>query len=90
MPYPVLPAHINMYLKSKKGCKDFYNLLNLNEAYPSSKTKWEQKYNICSETWKEIYIAPFKNNYSSILQWFQIRIIHRILPTKNIYIQLNQ
>ena len=27
-------------------------------------------------------MAPFKYNYSSILQWFQIRIIHRILPTK--------
>ena len=88
MSYPVIPAHINIYLKSKKGCKDFYNLLNVNDAEPSSKIKWEHEYNICSEIWEDIYTSPFKYKYSSILQWFQIRIIHRILPTKKYLYQI--
>ena len=48
MSYPVKPAHINIYLKSKKGCTDFYNLLNVTDAEPSSKIKLEHEYNICS------------------------------------------
>ena len=44
MLYPILPAHIKIYLKSEKGCKDFYNLLNMNREEPSSKVKWENEY----------------------------------------------
>ena len=79
--------YLNIYLKSKKGCKDFYNLLNKNQEIPSAVLKWEQIYDVSEETWKDIFKSPFKYKYSSVLQWFQTRINHRILPTKNIYIQ---
>ena len=80
--YPILPSNISIYYKSTKGCKDFYNVLNNNEETPTSKIKWEKSYNISNETWKDIFLSPFKSKYSSTLQWFQTRIIHRILPTK--------
>ena len=79
---PILPYSISIYFKSIKGCKDFYNILNYNEEKPTSKTKWDQIYNISNETWEDIYLAPFKYTFSSSLQWFQVRILHRILPTK--------
>ena len=79
---PILPNHISIYYKSIKGCNDFYNILNKNDESPTSKQKWEQVYNISIETWKDIFVSPFKFKYSSTLQWFQARIIHRILPTK--------
>ena len=81
---PSLPYTTNIYLKSIKGCKDFYNILNNNEEKTTSKIKWDQIYNFSNETWEDIYlhVAPFKYKFSSSLQWFQIRTIHRILPTK--------
>ena len=79
---PLLPMYLNIYLKSKKGCKDFYNPLNKNQDIPSAVLKWEQIYDVSEETWKDIFKSPFKYKYSSVLQWFQTRINHRILPTK--------
>ena len=43
---PILPNSISIYFKSIKGCKDFYNILNNNNEKPTSKTKWEQIYDI--------------------------------------------
>ena len=86
---PILPNHISIYYKSIKGCKDFYNVLNKNNECPTSKTKWEQIYNISNETWKDIFLSPFKFKFSSTLQWFQTRIIHRILPTKKYLFTIN-
>ena len=83
---PILPNSISIYFKSIKGCKDFYNILNNNIEKPTSKAKWEQIYDIPNETWKDIFLSPFKYKYSSTLQWFQTRIVHRILPTKK-YLQ---
>ena len=79
---PLLPTNIHIYLKSKKGCKDFYNILNKNHEKPAAIVKWEQIYNISEETWKDIFMSPFKYKYSSTLQWFQTRINHRIIPTQ--------
>ena len=80
--YPIIPFSILNIIKHKKGCKELYNVLNRNIYKPTSKTKWEQLYQIEEESWKEIYGGPFKNQYSSMLRWFQVRINHRILPTR--------
>ena len=64
-------------------------ILKKNEDKPTSQQKWETIYNIEKETWKNIYDAPFQSFISTKLQWFQIRINHRILPfyqQENIYI----
>ena len=80
---PLLPTYLKIYHKSNKGCKDFYYLFNHNKAKPTAISRWEQVYNISEETWKDIFVSPFKNKYySTTLQWFQTRINHRILPTR--------
>lgn len=79
---PIIPKDIKLLLKSLKGGSDFYYILNKNEEKPTSKLKWNNVYDIEEETWKNIYDAPFKLMLGTKLQWFQLRIIHRILPTK--------
>ena len=44
----------------------------------------------CNLNWKEIYCLPFITTKSSKLQWFQYRIIHRILGTNSLLYKINQ
>ena len=81
--YLIRPSIITLFYKNTKGCGDFYNILNKNNDVPTSKSKWENVYNIEDETWKEIYQSPFNLPVSSLLQWFQYRINHRLLSTKS-------
>ena len=74
------PTNISVFLRSTKGSKELYNILNQNNYTPTSKEKWQEIYDIEEETWKDIYSAPFKWISSTKLQWFQVSIIHR--PTK--------
>ena len=57
---PLLPANIHLLIKSKKGGKDFYTILNQNLNKPTSQHKWNNVYNIEEETWKAIYFFSFK------------------------------
>ena len=43
---PFIPINIFLLIKSKKGGKDFYNILNNNNDKPTSQPKWENTYNI--------------------------------------------
>ena len=81
---PFIPINIFLLIKSKKGGKDFYNVLNNNNDKPSSQPKWENTYNIEQETWKDIYASPFNLPIGTKLQWFQTQINHRILPTRKL------
>ena len=56
---PLLPASKHLLIKSKKGGKDFYTILNKNLDKPTSKYKWNHVYNIEEKTWKEIYSFAF-------------------------------
>ena len=76
--------NIFLLIKSKKGGKDFYNILNNNNDKPTSQPKWENTYNIEQETWKDIYVSPFNLPIGTKLQWFQVRINHRVLPTRKL------
>ena len=80
--YPVRPTVISLFFKNNKGCSDFYNILNKNNDVPTSKSKLDSTYNIEDETWNEIYKFPFDIQISTLLQWFQYRINHRLLSTK--------
>ena len=41
---PIIPFSIQIYLKSKKGAQDMYNLLNKTTDIPAGKTSWTKKY----------------------------------------------
>ena len=86
--YPIRTSIISLFFKSSKGCRDFYNVLNKNSDTPTSKSKWENIYNIENETWEEIYSSPFKLPVSTLLQWFQFRINHRLLSTRSYLFKL--
>ena len=88
--YPIIPASLVSFMKSRKGGKEFYMILNKNEDKPTSQQKWETIYYIEKETWKNIYDAPFQLFISTKLQWFQIRINHRILPTRKYLYNIKQ
>ena len=79
-----IPANITLITKFRKGGKDLYTILNRNEDKPTSQAKWENIYSTEEETRKTIYYSPFQIFIGTKLQWFQIRINHRILPTKKI------
>ena len=81
---PFIPINIFLLIKSKKGGKDFYSILNNNNDKPTSQPKWENTYNIEQETWKDIYVSPFNLPIGTKLQWFQVRINHRVLPTRKL------
>ena len=80
--YPKIPFNINELAKTAKGSKHIYNILNMNTAEPTSKSKWQETLNITDEKWKQIYQYPFLKRISTTLQWFQTRINHRILATR--------
>ena len=67
---PLLPANIHLLIKSQKGRKDFYTILNQNLDKPTSQDKWNNVYNIEEETWKAIYSFPFKLSLGTKMQWF--------------------
>ena len=54
---PILPFPVQVYLKSKKGTQDMYNLLNKNNdppPHPSAKISWNKKYKFEDNEWKKI------------------------------------
>ena len=81
--YPLISANIQVLLKSKKLLKDMYDILNINKSLPTSKHTWNLKYNFNEDTWKNIYQFPFKKTIGTTLQWFQVRIVHRILSNRH-------
>ena len=53
-------------------------LIKLNSK-PTSVNKWNEIYQ--EMDWKAIFLKPIKTTQDSKLRWFQLRIIHRIIPT---------
>ena len=81
---PILPTNISVFLRSTKGSKDLYNILNQNSYSPTLKEKWHEIYDIEEETWKDIYSALFKQicstNYNGFnlvlfIDYFQPKIL---------------
>jgi len=68
-------------LKSKKGIRDFYNILCSNSVIPTGKKKWNNTFGFSNETWKLIFKLPFIITNNTKLQWLQFRINHHILTT---------
>ena len=78
--YPYIPFHISCLLKNKKGCKDVYCILNSEVHSPTAISKWNTVFENDPLDWKSIFTVCFKTTKDSSLQWFQYRLIHRIIP----------
>ena len=78
IPYILIPL-----IKSKKGIKPIYRKL-LNTAYIFSSPKWENELLVTIDkgTWTQVFSTCFYTLKDSYLTWMQIKIIYRILGTK--------
>ena len=64
--------------------------LNRTSATPTAIRKWETELHLDQNfKWNKYYSMPFKYSKDSHLQWFQIRILHRTLPTNNPQTKMN-
>jgi hypothetical protein len=81
---PVRPNQIKTLFKDNSGAKSIYELLNNNYSQPACVQKWQEKLNIeiNNREWKNIF--PFNITNDTKIQWFQYRIIHRILGTNDL------
>ena len=78
---PIITPYLRLILKDSKGSKSIYQSLNKNNDQPVCVQTWAQKLNISIDfdEWKQIFFLPFLITKDSYIQWFQYRIIHRIL-----------
>ena len=83
---PLLPLNLKPIIHSKKGCRDFYNILNKKNAEVKATSKWSNKlgFNLSKENWKHIFRIAHKSVQDNVYKWFQIKIIHRILGTRSL------
>ena len=84
----VLPS-VLIFFKSQIGSKDIYNTFNDKKSNP--KQKCEQKWSLilnANFNWKNIHVLPSYITKNSKLQWFQYRIIHRILGTNELLLKI--
>lgn len=88
---PYMPMPLKVFYKSKKGCKDMYNLLiREKKKQIISVIKWREKgYDMNKFDWGNIFELQFKVTLESKLQWMQYQILHRIVPTNNYSIKLS-
>ena len=79
---PIMPLALSILLQSKKGCRPVYARLVHTNSTISSINKWSEELNIHLDIKTDkLFQIPFRINKDSMLQWFQTRIIHRILGT---------
>ena len=78
---PIIPHHLQIYLQSRKGTRDMYNILNKSVEEATGKKTWNKLYQFDEKSWRKIFIWPFLVTNDKTLQWFQLRINHHILAT---------
>lgn len=88
---PVCPLTLSLIMSQKKGCRKLYDILIRRESLPVSANKWQR--DLDDEQyiydWKQIYSLPYKISQDTHLRWFQVRLNHRILPTKYTLTKMN-
>ena len=85
---PFIPSHIKVFLQQKSGTQAMYNELNKNYDEPTSKKRWNEKFNFTDQEWKKIYNYPFNIIKYPAIQWFQTSINHNILVTNNLLFKM--
>ena len=86
---PLIKSDIYNVLKCTKA-KCFYEFLNKNSSVTTGKAKWSELFDIDNIEWKAIHKTPFKVTKNSKLQWFQYRIINKILATNSFLFKIKK
>ena len=79
MPNPLIMSNMYTLIQCKKS-KQFFCILNNNCLESTGKKKWNEIFHFNDTEWKNIFTLPFKITNSK-LQWFQYRILSRILAS---------
>ena len=64
-----------------KGNKHIQSLLLKSEATPTATERWNAKYNQIFN-WKKIFQLNINTTSDIQLRWFQMRVLHRLIPTE--------
>lgn len=86
---PYYPVFLKPILKNIKGSKEIYDIITATSwEKPKYETKWENELNLDVDRfwWKLHNRAIFKISTDVQIQWFQYRIVHRILTT-NVFLK---
>ena len=89
--HPSIPFHIELLYKSKKGNKDFLQILK-KEILPMSNINiWHKKLNtvLNENTWSYIFKLSQSIIDDNYFKWFNFKVLHRILGTKKLLHQMN-
>ena len=81
--YPYIDHLVHMLYINPKGCNVFYRQLPLKKSSLPSEQKWANDLNLDHVEWRNIYNICFKMTTDTTLQWFQYRILTRILPVND-------
>ena len=82
---PFRPQIIKVICCSKTGCRPIYDVLNVNDFHRKSQNKWITELNLKDNFgWKFVFDLPFYLTKDSKLQWFQFKIVHRIIGTNHL------
>ena len=71
---PVIPHHLQIFLKNRKGTKDMYTILNQGSDEATDKKRWNKTYQFEDESWRKIFLWPFSITKDTALN-------HHILAT---------
>jgi hypothetical protein len=69
-----MPFNIGLFLKSRKGSKDMYNVLNRKTVQISAERKWENILNKYDIGWKNIHFHCTKHTKNTNFAGFNIEL----------------
>ena len=82
---PFRPQIIKVICCSKTGCRPIYDVLNLNDFHLKSQNKWITGLNLQDNFGRKfVFDLSFYLTKDSKLQWFQFKIVHRIIGTNHL------
>ena len=77
------------FLSSTRPSKLVYSSLSKsNIILPKSINKWENSNILISTNWSSIFMLPFRTTKYSKIQYFQFRILHRIIGLNNLLFKM--
>ena len=89
---PFIRNAIYHVINSKKGSKVFYIVFNSTKHITLSKgmTKWKDLFDLSHDECTKLFSVAFNATINTKLQWFQVRILNRILCTNSFLYKIDK
>ena len=85
---PFVRFYVKILYENKKGASVFNRLIKKNDKNEHSmKDKWQVDLNtrVDDTAWKNIFNSCYKSLCNNTLIWFQIKVLYRVIGTRNYY-----